>query len=479
MNIRRGLIFVWMMVGLQVFSAGQNPAPQNPPGQSTGDDSSRAAPAAALSGFAGMPTEGGADDTSNTLPQIPALLGGIGISPALLSEMERSNYLRAGVNVGATYDDNPLLLPAGAVGNASVSIFPNVKIDQTTSRMRWTLGYAGGLTVNQRFTNQDQGSHNLNFDSEFRLSPHVNLRVTENFSLTTGYFDSGEAVSDLSGPNANLITPLATQRSNSTMVETNYHFALNDLVGASGSYYDSDFSNPGTQTQLLTNSQTASGSAFWLHRLFGTDWGGISYRFDRLTFSLGGGETRVHSFLAVDTLNISKRFTLTGFIGPQYSENQGVVPPATVFTQSNAWSAAGGAEASWKNRNTSVSGGYSRIISDGGGLTGSVRAQQVHANFRRQLTPGWAAGLSASRGANDELIGPPGSASSINLTSAGVTVERNVGQKFGLRMGYSHDFQQQFGLPGATQTSPLQTLDASRNRFFVTFSYQWAKPLGM
>jgi hypothetical protein len=156
-----------------------------------------------------------------------------------------------------------------------------------------------------------------------------------------------------------------------------------------------------------------------------------------------------------------------------------VVPPATVFTQSNAWSAAGGAEASWKNRNTSVSGGYSRIISDGGGLTGSVRAQQVHANFRRQLTPGWAAGLSASRGANDELIGPPGSASSINLTSAGVTVERNVGQKFGLRMGYSHDFQQQFGLPGATQTSPLQTLDASRNRFFVTFSYQWAKPLGM
>jgi hypothetical protein len=484
-------MFVWMMAGLQVFSAGQNPAPQNPPGQSTGQstdqstgqgtsgDSSRAAPAAALSGFAGMDAGGGADDTSNTLPQIPALLGGIGISPALLSEMERSNYLRAGVNVGATYDDNPLLLSGGAVGNASVSIFPNIKIDQTTSRMRWTLGYAGGLTVNQRFTNQDQGSHNVIFDSEFRLSPHVNLRIAENFSLTTGYFDSGEAVSDLSGPNANLITPLATQRSDSTLVETNYHFALNDLIGASGSFYDSDFSNPGTQTQQLTNSQTASGSAFWLHRLFGTDWGGISYRFDRLTFSLGGGETKVHSFLAVDTINISKRFTLTGFIGPQYSENQGVVPPATLVTQSSAWSVAGGGEGSWKNRSTSVSGGYSRIISDGGGLTGSVRAQTVHANFRRQLTSGWATALSASRGANEELIGPPGSASSINLTSAGITMERNVGKSFGFRMGYSHDFQQQFGVPVLTQTSPLQTLDASRNRFFVTFSYQWAKPLGM
>jgi len=54
-----------------------------------------------------------------------------------------------------------------------------------------------------------------------------------------------------------------------------------------------------------------------------------------------------------------------------------------------------------------------------------------------------------------------------------------VGRSIGLRMGYSHDFQQQFGVPGSTQTSPLQTLDASRNRFFVTLSYQWAKPLGM
>ena len=57
--------------------------------------------------------------------------------------------------------------------------------------MRWTLGYAGGLTVNQKITNQNQGSHNVIFDSQYRLSPHVNLRVAENFSLTTGFFDAG------------------------------------------------------------------------------------------------------------------------------------------------------------------------------------------------------------------------------------------------------------------------------------------------
>jgi len=35
-------------------------------------------------------------------------------------------------------------------------------------------------------------------------------------------------------------------------------------------------------------------------------------------------------------------------------------------------------------------------------------------------------------------------------------------------MGYTHDFQQQFGVPGSSPMSPTQTLDANRNRLFVT-----------
>jgi len=476
MSIRRCLILGWMVAGLQVLSAGQNPPSQIPPTQSPGDNGARTAPAAALSAIAGMQPEGGTEeDTNNDLPQIPALLGGRGTSAAFVSELERSNYLRGGVNVGAVYDDNPLLLSSGQ-SNTSETIFPNIRIEESSSRMRWSLGYAGGLTVNQKITNQNQGSHNLNFDSQYRLSPHVNLRVAENFSLTTGFFDSGNGtgVIDSGGPNASLLAPLSTQRSSITTVETNYHFALGDLIGASGSFYDLHFTNVPAGTQL-TNSQAASGSAFWLHRIFGRDWGGVSYRFERMTFNPGSGETRVHSFLAVDTLSLPKRFTLSGFVGPQYSENQGLAPGGQQLTQPNAWSVAGGAEAGWANQHTSVSAGYSRSISDGGGVLGSVRLQSVHGNFRRQLTPGWSAALTASHGTNQSLTVPfVTSASSVNLTSAGISLERNVGKSVGLRMGYAHDFQEQFGVPGAAQT-----LDAHRNRFFVTLSYQWAKPLGM
>jgi hypothetical protein len=415
-----------------------------------------------------MQGEVSTEDTSGDLPQIPALLGGKGGSTAFLTELQRSNYLRAGLNVGATYDDNPLLAPSGAQSNTSESIFPNLSIEQSTSRMRWNLAYAGGLTVNQQLTSQNQGSHNLDFDSGFRLSPHVNLRVAENFFLTTGYFDSGNGagvVAGSGGPNATLITPLATQRSSLTTVEANYHFALNDLVGASGSFYDLHFSNAAGGV-ALTNSQTESGSAFWLHRILRRNWGGVSYRFDRIT---GGGETRVHGFLAVDTWNLSKHITLTGFVGPQYSENQPLA--ASGPPQLNAWSVAGGAEGGWQDQHTSVSAGYFRTISDGGGLLGPVRVQSVHANFRRELVPGWAAALSVLHGRNRPLTGV---ASPINSTSAGISLERNVGKSIGLRLGYTHDFQQQLAVPGV---SPA--FDASRNRFFATLSYQWSKPLGM
>src|SRR5271169_959530 len=475
MSIRPSLVLVLLLAGFRGVSVGQDQPPQNPPVQTPSDNDNRQAPAAALSAIAGMQPEGGTEDTSSDLPRIPALLGGAVMSSAFISELERSNYLRGGVNVGAVYDDNPLLVSSGAESNTNETVFANIKIEESTSRVRWTLGYAGGLTVNQKITSQNQGSQNLNFDSQYRLSPHVSLRVAESFSMTTGFFDAGNGaeVVGSGGPNASLIAPLSTQRSSMTTVEANYHFALKDLVGASGSFYDLHFTNVPVGTPL-TDSQTTLASAFWLHRLFQGDWGGTSYGFQRITLS-PSGETRVHSFLAVDTLSLSNRFTLTGFVGPQYLENQGLAPGGTPISQSNNWSVAGGVEGGWRNQRTSVSAGFSRNISDGGGLLGAVRLQTVHGTFRRELVPGWAAAFTGSYGTNQSLIVPfATSASSINLTSAGVSLERNVGKRVGFRLGYTHDFQEQFGVPGSTQT-----LDASRNRFFVTLSYQWAKPLGM
>jgi hypothetical protein len=500
MNLCQKSIFVWMVTGAQWLALGQTAPAQGAaqdqttqnqtipdqtlPGQSAGSDESgrvRTAPAAALSARAGLQSDSGeGEDTFLELPQIPALLGGRGMSLAFPGEMERSNYLRGGVNIGAAYDDNPLLLSSHEVGNVSGSVFPNLSIEQTTSRTRWTLGYAGGLTVNQRFTSENQGSHDLSFDSQFRLSPHVNLRVAENFLMRTGVFDTGSGGSGVGGagnPNASLLAPLATQRSTLTTVEANYHFALNDLVGASASFYNLNFSNV-PQGEQLSDGQTATGAGFWLHRFFRGNWGGASYRFQRITYD-PNGETRVDDLMAVDMLRLTNHLSVNGFVGPEYVNDQGLAPGATAASQSSQWSVAGGVEGGWQNAKTSLTAGYSRTISDGAGVLGAVRLQNVHAAFRREFVPGWAGTVTVSRGTNRSLTVPyAGSASSVNLTSAGVGLERNVGKGLALHVSYTHDFQQQLLLSGAAMATP-QWLDAHRNRFAATLSYQWSKPLGI
>ena len=473
MSIRNCSIIGLVLVGMQILSAAQNP-----PAQTT--DTERPAPAPALTGLVGIDAPAADEGNSSDLPQIPSLLGGRGTSLAFRSESERSNYLRGGLNVGAAYDDNALLTPNNSVGNVTYSVFPNIAVEQTLPRIHWSLGYAAGLTVNQRLSNNNQGSHDLSFESQFRLSPHVSLRVAEAFSLTSGIFAAGTGAGvqpGAGGPNTGLITPLASRRSSVTVVETNYHFALNDVVGASGSFYDLHYRDvpAGTQTTLV-DTRTASGYAFWLHMLFRQDWAGLSYGFDRLTFN-PDGETRVHRFMAVNTLSFARNFTLTTFVGPEYSDNHGVVavgPGAGQVSQFSGWAVAGGVEGGWQSKRTSLAAGYSNRVTDGGGVLGAVHLQSVYANFRRELFPGWAAAFGVGHGGNNSLTVPvSGTATSIDTTSVSASLERNIEKNVGLRVGYSHDFQKQGGSP-----DPNQNFGAHRNRFFVTLSYQWARPLG-
>ena len=62
-----------------------------------------------------------------------------------------------------------------------------------------------------------------------------------------------------------------------------------DLVGTNCVVRNSDIS---TGAGSLADTQTATGSGFWLHKIFQSDWAGIGYRFQRMTYG-PIGETRV------------------------------------------------------------------------------------------------------------------------------------------------------------------------------------------
>jgi hypothetical protein len=459
------------VIALRAVSAGQSQPAQ-------GSDKRSAPAAPALTGIVNPDTQGTDEEESSALPRIPALLGGPGASLAFSSEGERSNYLRGGVNVGAAYDDNALLTPNNRLGNTTYSVFPNVALDLRRPRVRWTLGYAGGLTVNQRLSERNQGAHDLTFDLGYRLSPHVNLRLAEDFGLSSGIFDArSNALQAGPGvPNGSLITPLSRKRTSYTVGEINYHFALNDVVGASGSFYDlhyRDVPPAGITSLALTDTRTAAASAFWFHRLLKRDWLGASYRFQHFTFD-PSGETRVHSFAAANTLTVGKNLNISGFIGPEYSDNHGLVAGGTgQQTQFTKWLLAGGIEAGWQGRHTSVATGYSRRLNDGGGILGAVRAQDVHVSFRREFLPGWAGGLGVSYGDSKSLtVLNAASASSIRAATGSASVERSLGRKFAIRADYAHAFQRQ------SATTLVPEFNVDRNRLSLTLGYQWTKALG-
>lgn len=482
MRIRNWFVVVVTILSMGSFSWAQATAAQNPAGETAptqGTQTPREAPPAPLSGIMGMDTAIEQEDTSAILPHIPSVLGGAGPTLEFSAEQERTNYLRGGINVGATYDDNTSLVPAGAVSNTTYSVFPDIRIEQTFPRMRWDLGYAAGLTVNQRLSNRNQGSHAINFDSQFRLSPHVNLRAAEVFSLTTGLFDSGTSiVAGLPGSNGTPIAPLSKQRNSSTTGELDYHFKLKDLMGFSGTFDDLHFSDQGTAS--LVNTRAESGAAFWLHG-FGRNWLGITYRFQHIGFTptegssgVVGGTSDVHSILALNTTTLPSHFTFTAFAGPQYSDNHGVLPDGDTSSNFTDWSFAGGVELDWQTQRSGMTVGYSRQISSGAGLLGVSRVQGVHGGFRQQLFPGWAVAVSGSYGRNEALTIPvAGGTTSIDAATVGASLERNLGRSLTLRLGYNHDFQDQTGTTDTTLAG-----NAHRNRYFVTVGYQWTRPLG-
>jgi hypothetical protein len=148
------------------------------------------------------------------------------------------NRLQMGVQTGSTYDDNLLNTPTQPITGFTYSVMPNIRLVLSRRRLESSLYYAGGFQVNQRFSAYNQGSHSAGADVRYRLSPHVNLLVRDDFARTSSFF--GPAQSDISGvgggviqaPNEVVLTPLSQRQDNLGTVQITYQYSAGDLIGA-------------------------------------------------------------------------------------------------------------------------------------------------------------------------------------------------------------------------------------------------------
>jgi hypothetical protein len=470
----RNFLAVFLLLSVGGLSAQTTPAEGQPsPGQTqTRTEDQQSVPTAVPAEESGAP--------------VPLPLNIDASSLRFSPEMARSNYLQFGVGAGASYDDNLLNTPSQPIGGFSYNVMPSIGLKESRRRLTWSLTYSGGYTVDQRFSTYNQGSHNAGIDVKYRLSPHVKVRVRDNFlrsSVLFGQFQNntaGTGAGVIQQPNSGIITPLAEQQSNLGAAEITYQFSPGDMIGATGTFDDTHFSHVAGSVGLL-NTSSQEGDGFYTHRFTPRNWSGIAYKFQRLRFHPSSDEADSHSFLLFHTIYLQPRMALAFFAGPEYSQlNSQVVATSITLpfvsvvsdpASRETWTVSGGGSFSWQGRRTSVQANASRKITDGGGLLSGVKATAASGALRSRMGRSSTVELSVSYGESRPLEQSSAALSLVRSVSGSVEWEQQFTRNFLVRVGYGRDYQQQ------NQVS-LLTEDINHNRGWVTLGYQFTKALG-
>lgn len=430
-------------------------------------------------------------ETDGSAPApVPVLLDGTVTSLALSSELERTNYWSAGVAVGATYDDNIYSSNSGSTGGASISLMPFISIDQSRARMHANLSYAAGFVANQHVEPQTSAANNLGAEIDYRLSPHVNVRVQDHLSISTNFYDQlvlePATTGTLQQPNQSVITPLAERISNLANGEITYQFSPGDMVGASASFYNLSFRDvPAGSALDLLDTQTQKVSLFYSHRVTPRNWAGVTYSLAHLSFDPAVQDAFSNSILLFDTMYLSPKLTLSVYAGPEFSRVDsnvvtfppGVVPPVpTIFLVSAPASErrtllAGGVNVSWKDERNSVQAGASRQVNDGGGILGAVELNTVDLAWRRRMSQFTTLGAAAVFGDNTALGALVGGSAQLQAAAGSVDIEQQLRHSLVLTLGYARDYQRESGI-----ISP--PADVNHNRGWISLSYSFTRPLG-
>ena len=412
-------------------------------------------------------------DSSGVRMQAPPPVNGQSY-PIVLTSQERSNYLRGGLAFTSAYTDNAIGPVAGhPVSDISYSVAPMVALDQTTPREHLVLTYAPGFTFYQRTSARNETDQNALIDFQWRLSPHVTFSAGDSFQKSSNVFNqpdlaaNGGVSGGAEGGNFSVIAPVADRLSNAGNAGLTYQFSLNGMIGGSGTFFNLHYPDP-AQVPGLGDSSSQAGLAFYSLRVSRVHYLGVTYEYQRLLAypTAGTNETQTHAAFLFYTVYPAKGFSISLFGGPQRSETVQASSLPVLWQ----WKPAGGASLGWQGRLNSFALSYVHIISAGGGLAGAVQMDSGNASIRQQFTKTLSASVNGGYTQNNVLGASTAGLASGHSISGTASLLQQFGQHLALQLGYTRVHQDYSGV--AVLAVP------NTNREFVSFSYQFAKPLG-
>jgi hypothetical protein len=427
----------------------------------------------------GEPAAIGVDHPEDRMLTPPPVTGAT--FPTAFAADERSNLLEYGVAFTTAYSDNVLAgTTTHPVSDISYSVAPNISIDTTTPRLHWVGTYAPGFTFYQRTSNLNESDQDASFDFQYRLTPHLNLSVRDAFIKSSNVFNQPDfgAAGAISGgaqvPNFSVIPPVADRMTNLGSVDLTYQFALNGMIGASGTFMNLHYPKP-SQVPGLFDSSSQGGSAFYSLRISKMHYLGVTYQYQRLLSypTAGLSETQTHAILFFYTIYPTSHSSISFFGGPQYSTTmEPPVPPLNLpIPETRAWTPAVGGSLSWQGRLTTLAVSGSHLISSGGGLGAAVHLDSVTPSIRRQLFKTLSGSISGGYSENNVIGTFLGGGYNGHSIFGTAEVDQLVGPRLSIRLGYTRLHQSYAGVPAIA-------MNPDTNREFIAVSYHFSRPLG-
>jgi hypothetical protein len=388
--------------------------------------------------------------------------------------------LRGGVLFTSAYSDNAVGPVNGhAESDVSYSVSPTLAIDETTTRTHLVMTYAPGFTFYQHISSRNETDQNAAIDFQYRLSPHVTFAAHDGFQKSSSVFNqpdlgsAGAVSGGTEGGNFSVIAPIADHLTNTGNVGLTYQFALNEMVGASGTFTNLHYPNQ-AEVPGLFDSESQGGSAFYALRISKVNYLGAAYQYQRLLSfpTEGTNEAQTHALLLFYTVYPTSRFSISVFGGPQYAElgPQFSITGSTASPASNSWKPEAGGSLSWQGHANNVALSYVHMIASGGGLIGPVRQDTGSVAIGQQLSKT----LSASVGgmyAQKDLLAASLASYNGHTISGTASLQQQVSQHLNVQLGYTR-LHQDYSAVAVLAGNP------DTNREFVSLSYQFSRPLG-
>lgn len=393
-----------------------------------------------------------------------------------------TNVFAMSVTTATRFDDNALLSSAPRRSDLGYSFAPSFAFDQTLRRVSWGVSYGPGVDVSEHGFFQNQFTNDFSGHFTWLLSKHSRFSAQQNYLLSTNPFQQfgSQAYTTTPGPivspNQTIFLPNVRRESSFSQAQYSYQLSSRATFGLAGSFDLERFTeNSGSsQSAALINSQIASGQAYISRQFSRRNQLGFEYSAQVIRFPVTSARTATHSFLVFDDLKLTASSQLSVYAGPEYSLVSNQIELGAGFfvlnvpIKANTWTWSAGAVYSWTRRREALVLNYSRRVSNGGGLGGSVELNGGSGDFSWKLTRSWSLKLGVAA-AHNQLLVVSTPESEMLTYSASAGLSREI-----LRNASMNLFFERLNQTGSILGLTVGNHDAAG----ISFQYRLTKPLG-